>query len=481
MKFENGVDLGNYQAKNLVVESVSTLPTGVVGKLVFCTADNTLQYYDGTAWKVVDTGAGVTIDSALSSTSENPVQNKIITSALGDYVDKTSTQTISGEKTFSASTTKVNQILRFSNTSNPYISIQSGSYTYYIQGYDSKLGAGPGWSSSTTIDNTGQVTFPSGKTPKVGTTSLALVDSPALTGTPTAPTASSGTNNTQIATTAFVQSAISGIPTPMQFKGTVGTDGTITTLPTAGSTNLGFVYKAISDGSSPVTYKSGDTVVCAELTSGTYSWVVIPSGDEPSGTVTNVATGAGLTGGPITESGTIKANLNSETSIGTIGTSGVKAVGVDSSGKLAVDMSDYLPLSGGTLTGSLTLTGTNGITSNNIIFNDWKLNVNRSASGKLYRFVGIDVNSTTGWLKTRSADDVKADLGIGRYEGTITGDGTTASFTLTHNLGKLPTVTVYDSSGNMTLVQFSATTTQLTFTFSTAPASGTTYTVVAVI
>ena len=34
--------------------------------------------------------------------------------------------------------------------------------------------------------------------------------SPALTGTPTAPTAESGTNTTQIATTAFVQTAVSG-------------------------------------------------------------------------------------------------------------------------------------------------------------------------------------------------------------------------------------------------------------------------------
>ena len=45
------------------------------------------------------------------------------------------------------------------------------------------------------------------------TTSLGLkapLASPALTGTPTAPTAASGTNTTQIATTAFVQSAVSG-------------------------------------------------------------------------------------------------------------------------------------------------------------------------------------------------------------------------------------------------------------------------------
>ena len=39
----------------------------------------------------------------------------------------------------------------------------------------------------------------------------ANTNSPALTGTPTAPTASAGTNTTQIATTAFVQEALSGV------------------------------------------------------------------------------------------------------------------------------------------------------------------------------------------------------------------------------------------------------------------------------
>lgn len=39
----------------------------------------------------------------------------------------------------------------------------------------------------------------------------APIASPALTGTPTAPTAASGTNTTQVATTAFVQNAVSGL------------------------------------------------------------------------------------------------------------------------------------------------------------------------------------------------------------------------------------------------------------------------------
>lgn len=44
----------------------------------------------------------------------------------------------------------------------------------------------------------------------VDAANYALLNSPALTGTPTAPTATGGTNTTQIATTAFVTSAVSG-------------------------------------------------------------------------------------------------------------------------------------------------------------------------------------------------------------------------------------------------------------------------------
>jgi hypothetical protein len=45
--------------------------------------------------------------------------------------------------------------------------------------------------------------------------SYALLASPALTGIPTAPTAATGTNTTQIATTAFVQNTIGDIETAL--------------------------------------------------------------------------------------------------------------------------------------------------------------------------------------------------------------------------------------------------------------------------
>ena len=77
--------------------------------------------------------------------------------------------------------------------------------------------------------------------------------------------------------------------------------------------------------------------------------------------VTSVATGTGLTGGTITGTGTIKANLNSESSIGTIGSNKVYAVGVDTNGKLAVSV----PWEGGSDTNyyPTAMSWTNGTTS----------------------------------------------------------------------------------------------------------------------
>lgn len=95
------------------------------------------------------------------------------------------------------------------------------------------------------------------------------------------------------------------------------------------------------NGSGGVTTATAGTDYQAPLVSGTNIKTVnsnslVGSGNVSVGTVTSVSTGAGLTGS-VTTTGTIKANLNSETSIGTIGTTdNLYAVGVDSNNKLAV-------------------------------------------------------------------------------------------------------------------------------------------------
>lgn len=62
---------------------------------------------------------------------------------------------------------------------------------------------------------------------------LAPLDSPAFTSTPTAPTATAGTNTTQIATTAFVQTAVSNIVKTV--TGTISTSATSATVSFTGT------------------------------------------------------------------------------------------------------------------------------------------------------------------------------------------------------------------------------------------------------
>lgn len=119
-------------------------------------------------------------------------------------------------------------------------------------------------------------------------------------------------SNAYLATEKAVRDAINALPEPMIFKGSLGTTGTITSLPTASSSNKGFTYKVIEDGEyASQSAKVGDTFI-----SDGSSWILIPSGDEPSGTVTSIATGNGLTGGPITSSGTISLSAATESALG---------------------------------------------------------------------------------------------------------------------------------------------------------------------
>ena len=91
--------------------------------------------------------------------------------------------------------------------------------------------------------------------------------------------ASTATEDNKVPTALTVSQAIAALPEPMVFKGSV--TGTYPSNPSVGDT-----YKATANSNSGVTpaYKSGDTVIYA-----TGGWTVIPSGDEPSGTVTAVS------------------------------------------------------------------------------------------------------------------------------------------------------------------------------------------------
>ena len=175
--------------------------------------------------------------------------------------------------------------------------------------------------------------------------------------TVTATTQTAGDNSTKIATTAYVDGAISSLPDPMVFKGSLGTGGTITTLPTAAAANKGFTYKVIEDG----TYASQAAKVGDTFISDGSAWILIPSGDEPSGTVTSVGIQSAsnntisVIGSPITSSGTIELGLK----LGYTTSGNNRAVQADENGNLyvtqgAIGATNWLD---GSATGSVRTSG----------------------------------------------------------------------------------------------------------------------------
>lgn len=68
---------------------------------------------------------------------------------------------------------------------------------------------------------------------------------------------------------------ISNLPLPMVFKGTLGTGGTIESLPTAIHENEGYTYLVITDG----TYAEQSAIAGDTFISDGESWVLVPAGD----------------------------------------------------------------------------------------------------------------------------------------------------------------------------------------------------------
>lgn len=109
-----------------------------------------------------------------------------------------------------------------------------------------------------------------------------------------------------------IEAAMNTLPNPMLYKGSLGEGGTITALPTASASNEGFTYKVITSGAyAGQSAKVGDVFI----SNGT-EWTIIPSGDEPEGTVISVGmsvpTGLKIKEGtsPVTTSGTIEVQLD---------------------------------------------------------------------------------------------------------------------------------------------------------------------------
>lgn len=210
---ENMIDLNGLVH---VWSKVKTLTNGCVKASDLATVATSGSYNDLTDKPTIP--ASATVDSELSSTSVNPVQNKVINAALNSKADSSALSAYlplaGGACTGSVSAPN----FQTGTGANNYFQCrkfrgEGDANTYYhavdfgYSGHDSVdfYEYDPNWNfyKCTTGTKSGAVLV--GNINGNGWNGGAR-----LSGTPTAPTAVAGTNTTQIATTAFVQTAVSG-------------------------------------------------------------------------------------------------------------------------------------------------------------------------------------------------------------------------------------------------------------------------------
>lgn len=253
------IDLNQNELRQARVHNLATAPSNPVkGQIYFNTANNRFYVWNGTAWDTWGTGDGTI--TGISSTAPIKVNNGTAAVTSGSVAI---THDDSG---VTANT--------YGTTSTSALTPAFGA-TFAVPGF--------------TVNAKGHVTAAGSHTVKM----------PSSTATSSAAGLMSAAD----------KSKLDGLTSTMQFKGTLGTDSTATyygtganALPAAADSNKGWTVKVIADVTSPVSAKNGDTLI-----SDGSAWILIPSGDEPSGTVTSIAVGTGLTASPspITSSGTI--------------------------------------------------------------------------------------------------------------------------------------------------------------------------------
>jgi hypothetical protein len=259
--------------------------------------------------QIASSGTGLTITNP-DGTTGNPTIS--LSTVLQNLVGTTGTGllAISGTALSTVSVTGVSgQISVANGSTSPQISlattaVTAGSYTLPTVTFDAYGRATSASNASTT-----------------GTGAVVLAVSPALTGTPTAPTAALNTNTTQVATTAFVLNQISGsVAGVVSFAG--GTTGLTPASATTGVITLGGTLNVNNGGTGTTTSTgSGSVVLSAGPTfTGTPSAPTATAGTNSTqiattafvntavagvSAVTSITAGTGLTGGTITSTGTI--------------------------------------------------------------------------------------------------------------------------------------------------------------------------------
>ena len=500
------LNLNQNELQNTVIQNLASDPAnGLEGQIYYNTVANKLRVFNGTEWVNLEKGTGtvtsigvenaenggLTVDNSPITTSgtisvghTNVLANAQTTSGIYPIkIDKNGHISEYGTAIGKVSTTADGLAPAISSGNTQSAAVATNDLVFdATTGKYAKLPANA-FKDTTYTDGTSGYTLKAKQDANGNQidTTYAPLASPALTGTPTAPTAAAGTNTTQIATTAYVTNAISGITGSMVFKGTIGTGGTAgTTLPTT-NVRVGDTYKIITAGTySGQAAKVGDLFIASATTP---TWAYVPSGDDTD--VTQVTAGVGLNttgsdsatdGGSITSTGTLYLTKTAVTP-GTY-----QGITVDKYGRVTGASDQGYTTNTGTVTSVGITQGTGMSVSGGPITTSGNITV-----GLADQLSSAQTTSGVYPIKVNKQGQI-TELGnavtiLKKYSATITGDATKTSFTVTHNLGSRDIIIqVYDNTTyDEVIVDIVRTNTNTaTISFAKAPASGKGYRVVCI-
>ena len=260
-------------ANGTIVDADINASAGItLSKLATSTAGNIIVYNSsGVPTSVAESGDVTISDTGVTSITSNVIVNADINTAAAiahsKLANATAGQVLLGTTTTGVVTaTTISGDITINGAGVATIATNSVALGTDTTGdYISSLVAGTG---ITLANNSGEGATP---TITVNTSVIATLDSPTLTGTPLAPTAANTTNNTQIATTAYVKTVIGDL---------------INSAPAALDT-LGEIATSLANNASLSSSLTSSIALKAPLADPTFTGTVtIPAGASISGFAT---------------------------------------------------------------------------------------------------------------------------------------------------------------------------------------------------
>jgi len=183
MKYLVDIDLAKNSLNNARVQNLAGDPSSPQkGQVYFNTTGNKFRIYNGTTWDEMGTSSAT---GDMSASVYDP------TSVAGDAFDQDNMADGTTNKNYTAT------------EKNRLAAITDGDYKN-----TNTTAANVGLNN---VDNTSDASKPISSSAQSALNLKATLASPTFTGTPSAPTATGATNTTQVATTAFVKTAVSAL------------------------------------------------------------------------------------------------------------------------------------------------------------------------------------------------------------------------------------------------------------------------------